>query len=279
MRAAATCEEQRLTVAAPRPNVERLMSQSSDHTTYDQLGSDGFVHLEGFFSPAQVADVLANVERFIRDVVPVAPDTDVFYEDKERPETLKQLIRVHDHDDYFRRLLEQGIFPETAARLLGEPVRPVNQQLFIKPPGGASRATPPHQDGFYFHLEPCAATTLWLALDDVDAENGCLRYVRGSHRRGLRPHRRTGTLGFSQGVSDFGTPDDVADEVACIARAGDLIAHHALTIHRADENRAPGRPRRALGLVYYGISARERADEYEAYQRKLATEMRQAGRI
>ena len=255
------------------------MGHSNDTAVRDQFARDGFVNLQAFLSPAQVAEVLANVERFIRDVVPAAPDTDVFYEDRERPETLKQLIRVHHHDDYFRCLLEEGTFPETAARLLGEPVRPVNQQVFIKPPGGASRATPPHQDGFYFHLKPCAATTLWLALDDVDAENGCLRYVRGSHRHGVRPHRRTGTLGFSQGVSDFGTAEDAANEVACLARAGDLIAHHALTIHRADENRAPGRPRRALGLVYYAVSARERAEEHEAYQRKLATEMRQTGRI
>ena len=245
----------------------------------DAFGSDGFVHLKGFFSRSEVADVLDNVARYIREVVPAAPATDVFYEDKARPETLKQLIRLHEHDAYFRGLLEEGAFREAAAGLLGEEVRPINQQVFIKPPGGDSRPTPPHQDGFYFHLEPCIAATLWLALDDVDAENGCLRYVRGSHRRGVRPHQRTTTLGFSQGVSDFGTPEDVANEVACTARAGDLVAHHAMTIHRADANRAPDRPRRALGLIYYGVSARESGAEHAAYQRKLAAEMKQAGRI
>ena len=245
----------------------------------DAFGDDGFMQLSGFFSLRQVADVLANIERYIREVVPAAPATDVFYEDKARPETLKQLIRLHEHDAYFRRLLEEGPLRDTAARLLGEAVRPVNQQVFIKPPGGDSRPTPPHQDAYYFHLEPCIATTLWLALDDVDAENGCLRYVRGSHRRGVRPHRRTATLGFSQGVSDFGTPEDLANEVACTARAGDLVAHHAMTIHRADANRAPDRPRRALGLIYYGVSARESLEEHDAYQRKLAAEMKQAGRI
>lgn len=252
---------------------------TSDPARGDAFGADGFVQLSGFYSPSQVAEVLANIDRYIREVVPAAPATDVFYEDKARPETLKQLIRLHEHDAYFRRLLEEGPLRDTAARLLGEAVRPVNQQVFIKPPGGDSRPTPPHQDAYYFHLEPCIATTLWLALDDVDAENGCLRYVRGSHRRGVRPHRRTATLGFSQGVSDFGTAEDSANEVACVARAGDLVAHHALTIHRADENRAPGRPRRALGLVYYGSSARERTEEAKAYQRRLASEMRQTGRI
>ena len=252
---------------------------TSDPAPGGAFGADGFVQLSGFFSPSEVAAVLANVARYIREVVPAAPATDVFYEDKARPETLKQLIRLHEHDAYFRRLLEEGPLRDTAARLLGEAVRPVNQQVFIKPPGGDSRPTPPHQDGYYFHLEPCIATTLWLALDDVDAENGCMRYVRGSHRRGVRPHRRTTTLGFSQGVSDFGAPEDLANEVACTARAGDLIAHHAMTIHRADANRAPDRPRRALGLIYYGVSARESREEHDAYQRKLAAEMKQAGRI
>ena len=252
---------------------------SSARARDDAFGEDGFVHMSGFFSPRQIAEVLANIDRYIREVVPAAPATDVFYEDKARPETLKQLIRLHARDAFFRRLLEEGSLRETAARLLGEAVRPINQQVFIKPPGGDSRPTPPHQDGFYFHLEPCIAATLWLALDDVDAENGCLRYVRGSHRRGVRPHQRTTTLGFSQGVSDFGTPEDVANEVACTARAGDLVAHHAMTIHRADANRAPDRPRRALGLIYYGVSARESGAEHEAYQRRLAAEMKQAGRI
>ena len=27
--------------------------------------------------------------------------------------------------------------------------------------------------------------TIWLALDPVDEQNGCLRYVAGSHRRGI----------------------------------------------------------------------------------------------
>ena len=252
---------------------------SSERTRGDAFGADGFVQLNRFFSPQQVAEVLANVERYIREVAPAAPATDVFYEDKARPETLKQLIRLHEHDAYFRALLEEGPLRDTAARLLGEAVRPVNQQVFIKPPGGGSRPTPPHQDAYYFHLQPCIAATLWLALDDVDAENGCLRYVRGSHRRGVRPHRRTATLGFSQGVSDFGTPEDLANEVACTARAGDLVAHHAMTIHRADANQAPDRPRRALGLIYYGVSARESREEHDAYQRRLAAEMKQAGRI
>jgi hypothetical protein len=47
---------------------------------------------------------------------------------------------------------------------------------------------------------------------EVDAENGCVRYVKRSHRDGMREHGRTGTLGFSQGMTDFGSDDDLARE-------------------------------------------------------------------
>ena len=128
-------------------------------------------------------------------------------------------------------------------------------------------------------LEPCRALTMWMALDDVDEENGCVRYVRGSHTRGMRPHGRTETLGFSQGITDFGQALDARDEVACPARPGDLLAHHALTIHRADANASATRTRRALGFIYYGESALENLAAHEAYQAKLTTEMELAGKI
>ena len=38
---------------------------------------------------------------------------------------------------------------------------------------------------------------MWLALDRVDGENGCLQYRARSHQAGLLPHIRSGTLGFS----------------------------------------------------------------------------------
>jgi phytanoyl-CoA hydroxylase len=138
--------------------------------------------------------------------------------------------------------------------------------------------TPPHQDGFYFHLQPCEALTLWLALDDVDEENGCIRYVRGSHQQGMRHHRRTEVLGFSQGIADFGTESDIANEVAACVSPGDLIVHHALTIHRADANRSP-RPRRALGFVYFSAAAQVDEISSAEYQRQLAEDLHEKGKI
>src|SRR5687768_16316974 len=96
-----------------------------------------------------------------------------------------------------------------------------------------------------------------MALDTIDDENGCLRYVRGSHLSAIRPHTSSSVLGFSQTIADFGNEsNDVAGEVAVHLQPGDVVVHHGNTIHRADPNRSLTRQRRAFAIVYRGLSCR-----------------------
>ena len=125
--------------------------------------------------------------------------------------------------------------------------------------------------------EPNEALMMWLALDVVDEKNGCVRYVPGSHRAGVRPHARTGVLGFSQGITDFG-PADLQKEVAFPARPGDLLVHHALTIHRADGNNSD-RTRKALGFIYYAARPREDTERQNTYAKNLKAELVQQGKL
>ncbi|MEM9380935.1 MAG: phytanoyl-CoA dioxygenase family protein [Planctomycetota bacterium] len=64
-------------------------------------------------------------------------------------------------------------------------------QLVAKPPGKADAVFHWHQDLAYWPATPAPETvTLWLALDDTAEDNGCLRFVAGSHREPeLRAHR------------------------------------------------------------------------------------------
>jgi len=100
-------------------------------------------------------------------------------------------------------------------------------------------------------IKPAEAVTMWLALDHVDEENGCVRYVHGSHEWGMRPHGRTQTI-------------------ALPAAPGDLLVHHCMTIHRADGNQSATRSRRALGLIYYSADAQVDEEAHAAYQARLA---------
>lgn len=192
------------------------------------------------------------------------------YEDSNDKRTLKQMQDLNLYDPYFEKILTNSKFTEIASFLLEEKVIGKTLEYFNKPPR-IGKPTPPHQDAYYFMIHPVCAVTMWMALEEVDKENGCLHYVKGSHLKGMRPHGRTQTKGFSQGIIDYGKEGDV--ETGFPAQPGDLLIHHALTIHRADGNRSDFRTRKAMGLIYFGESAKEDKEAKTAYQKKLAEEL------
>lgn len=232
---------------------------------------DGYVFIKGFLSPDEVNEINRNFNRVITEVVPVLPENKVFYEDKSDASTLKQIMDIHAHDAFFNGVLTNSKFKELAEFLLDDKVIGKNLEYFNKPPV-IGKPTPPHQDGYYFMLDPSVAVTMWMALEPADNDNGCVKYVKGSHKKGMREHGRTKTLGFSQGIVDFGTEDDMQHEVSFPAKPGDLLVHHSLTIHRANGNTTNNRTRKALGLIYFGESAREDVEAKKAYQKKLQEE-------
>ena len=234
---------------------------------------DGFVFIPGFLSPDEVAEVNNHLEKLIREVVPTMPPEHAFYEDRDDPATLKQIQTLYSYDPFFAGMMFDSRFEKLASVLLDDAITGQNMQFFNKPPK-IGQPTPAHQDGYYFMLNPSEAVTMWMALEPVDTENGCVRYVRGSHRRGLRPHAKTGVLGFSQGITDFGTPQDRQNEVYFPTQPGDLLVHHALTIHRADGNSSEHRSRKALGFIYYAEHAKEDTARKQAYQHQLAQAIR-----
>ncbi len=232
---------------------------------------NGYAFIPGFLSASDMAVIYEHLQQFMDRVVPSLPPERAFYERQGDPSTLKQLFNMYEYDPYFAGLMNDSKFSDLASLLLSEPVIAKNVEYFNKPPH-IGKPTPPHQDNFYFMLEPPSAVTMWLALEDVDAENGCVRYVKGSHLLGLRPHGRTQTLGFSQGITDFPNDADREAEVSFPAKPGDLLIHHSLAIHWADGNRSQTRSRKALGLIYFGASANEDRAAKEAYRKKLEAE-------
>jgi phytanoyl-CoA hydroxylase len=238
------------------------MSFELEKKSYDQ---NGFVIVRQLLANADFAELCENTSRYVREIVPTLPDAEAFYEDRARPETLKQLQRM-DRDPFFRDYARHPRWTALAEALVGEAATADQPEWFNKPPG-TNHVTPPHQDNYYFCLTPPRVVTIWLALDDVDAENGCLRYVAGSHQRGFRTHAKSQILGFSQGITDY-SPDDFSREIAIPLQPGDAVAHHGMTIHRADANMSAKRHRRSFALVFKGISCQR--DE-AAYARYLAS--------
>lgn len=239
---------------------------------------DGYVAIRGFLDADEIVEMKANLGRYISEVIPSLEATEVFYEDKERPETLKQLIRMHEHDGFFDKEVCKGKFKSLADLLLGDGVMDQGVMFFNKAPG-VGQPTPPHQDGYYWKVTPCEGLTMWLALEKVDEENGCLHYSRASQKLGLREHKQTSTLGFSQGITDFPNEDDRMGDVAMFAEAGDLLVHHAKTVHWASGNDSITRSRKSMGIVYYAAGVEVDAAKRDAYAEELHKDLEKAGKI
>lgn len=234
----------------------------------------GFVVVRQLLSGSELHELQENLERYIQQIVPALPDRDAFYQDRRRPETLKQLQRM-DGDAFFCDYKQHPRWSALATELIGEPVTAEGPEWFNKPPN-TIHVTPPHQDNFYFCLVPANVITIWLALDDVDAENGCLRYVAGSHQHGFRPHSKSKILGFSQGITDY-SHEDFSREVAVCLRPGDAVAHHGMTIHRADANLSATRHRRSFAMVFKGASCQRDEAAFARYLAAAKAQHQEAG--
>lgn len=166
----------------------------------------------------------------------------------------------------FRALLLGGALAEVARALTGaQEIVFFQDNLIWKPPGTRARLEW-HQDYAYWPLDRPDGLTLWLALDDADEANGCLRYVPGTHLLGERAPTdfvaRAPLPVSAQAVAADLPPLDAGDaegEAAPVV-AGGALAHHPLTWHMSGPNttgsRTTGRPRRAWSLTWLSPAVR-----------------------
>jgi ectoine hydroxylase-related dioxygenase (phytanoyl-CoA dioxygenase family) len=151
--------------------------------------------------------------------------------------------------------------PALVSELLGsEHVWLYEDSVLVKEPHTRER-TVFHQDLAYFHVDGDQVCTVWIPLDPVDERNGAVRYVRRSHRdrTTFRPNLfvTTQSLPGTEGV-DVPDPGDDPALVHFDTQPGDVVVHHARTIHGAFPNATSDRSRRALSIRYVGDDARFR---------------------
>lgn len=80
--------------------------------------------------------------------------------------------------------LRFGVMPailDAVEQLIGKDIIIWGSALFCKA-GVGGKATPWHQDGHYWPIRPLETVTAWIAIDNVNAENSCMRVVPGTHR-------------------------------------------------------------------------------------------------
>lgn len=239
-------------------------------TRYEE---DGFVVIRGLFQPDEFKALQTNLERYVREVVPTVPKDQAFFDDYSKPETLRKMQSLNRHDAWFANFMKQGPHVPVQTHLMRDEAVPQGLEWFDKLPYDTN-ATPAHQDGFYWSRKPDIACGIWIALDPVDRENGCLWYGRGSQKQGIRPHGASGVLGFSQGLLGF-DPKSV-DAVPIELAPGDAVAHSSGTIHWTETNRS-NRHRRAIATFCFGASTVRDEESHARYMASLKAQLEKRG--
>ena len=105
-----------------------------------------------------------------------------------------------------------------------------------------------HQDVTYWGLEPPDAHTAWIAVDDSDIENGCMRVIPGSHRHGIATHGTSQRAGNQLSINQE-IPDKLVDSSSALdleLRAGQISVHDGHLFHASQPNRSH---RRRCGMT------------------------------
>lgn len=160
-----------------------------------------------------------------------------------------QIVNIWNASEAFRRVVMHPAIVEAAARLIrARQLRVWHDQIQYKPAstGGVNMW---HQDCPYW---PCLTpkdvqVTAWVALDDVDPDNGCMSMVPGSHLWGNQADFLH-TLKQWEDMPPSWNGHDLA-VVPCPVAKGGVHFHHSLTWHGSPSN-ISGRPRRALAIHY-----------------------------
>jgi ectoine hydroxylase-related dioxygenase (phytanoyl-CoA dioxygenase family) len=196
----------------------------------DDLRREGWVLVPDLFSAAECDEIVEHIE--------AAP----FRLDLGRAEdgTMAYRPMVHLTDPFLRDVCCDPRWHDIAVPFLGPDVRLYWEQSVAKPPA-ARTELPWHQDNGYTPLDPEEYLTCWLALDDVDEDNGCLRVIPRSHLDGTRPHHddRGGNPYFRVGFDG-----EVDAGVAVPVPRGSVLVFSSLLLHRSGPNPS-GRDRRA----------------------------------
>lgn len=241
----------RAAAVSPLPD----MLSDADVAAYQR---DGFVAFNAVLTPAEVAEARAALTDLLNGRVPGYEGVQPEHDQKPlwanaTPEERADMVRkVWLFAEYEPRLAwfarSHPAIHRTLERLLGEPVRLIQDMAMLKPPHVGTEK-PWHQDMAYFSWGPPEKVIgVWIALDPATAANGCMHVLPGTHREGPVTHIHDW---------DCHIPDarvEVARDVIVPLAPGGALFFSSLLHHGTPPNTGPDR-RWALQFHYAAESA------------------------
>lgn len=129
--------------------------------------------------------------------------------------------------------------------LLGPSVVAWGSHFFCKMPRDGKTVSW-HQDASYWPLTPSKAVTMWLAIDDADRENACMRFIPGTHVLGHLTYKLSETDPSNVLNQTVPEVEKYGEPVYVELKAGEASLHSDLLLHGSEANTST---RRRCGLT------------------------------
>ena len=212
---------------------------ASVNEDFGLYAAQGYCVQRGVFSAAEIADLRQSLERMIEELP--------------GGRRLESLVEPHIRSADWRTWLEvarDARLLEAAARVLdSRELLLLSTHLLVKP-AHDGLAVCWHQDNTYWPgVTGVDVCTAWLAIDDSDLANGCMKVIPRTHSGYPELEMVPTAAGDLLGVRVEVTGEMESSAAALELRAGDLSIHDSFLIHGSERNES-SRRRAALTLRY-----------------------------
>jgi len=231
-----------------------------DASIRSQFERDGYYLARNVFTPAEVAQLEADFDRIVRQILAADENVNARWTGPEVDRLGADTVVLHTHNVqqysalWLRALLHER-FLDVAEAILGPDIVLHHTKLFQKP-AEVGAPFPMHQDWSYF---PSEQDTMIAGVIHVSAATdamGCLRVVPGSHK--------FGRIRDSHGQTEHEIllKHPIQDALPLEAQPGDVLFFHYLTIHGSMPNRSDHVRKTVLVQLHAGADAIEAGNQH-----------------
>ena len=216
---------------------------------------NGYIIIEDFLSPQELEHWRVSVTEAIEErngqkmpgkSIKVGEDDGINVDADYFKNVFDQILNLWQTNDKVKELMLDEQIGKMVANLSGaDKIRIWHDQALIKRPW--ANPTSWHLDTPFWSFSDRRALSIWVALDDVTLENGCMFFIPGSH---ALCNFESPFIGKNVGdIFNFYPQFKSSRSVPAVMKAGSCSFHNGLTIHGAHANMTPGF-RRAMTCAY-----------------------------
>ena len=233
-------------------------------TKLDELETKGCCGIKGLFDESVIRESIAVTNRALKEISA---------DHREDNKSQGSLVPMAEYPGYSKIIAYPKLIETLEKEFNFTDVRFSSGYLISKPP-----KSPPlfwHQDwwgwGHPLSYKPfIAQIAVFVYLTETTVENGCLKYIPGSHRQ--KHHFHNAQNAHGEDLAKVKNPSDplfgkLADEEQVMVKLGDAVICDARLMHASNANRSASE--RSSLTLWYHPNWSEQPDSFKAIVKKL----------